>query len=538
MVFPWLTAILLLPLLAAFATPVIPDKDGKTLRWYALGIGLLDFALTLYAFAQHYNIQDPSFQLAEQYAWIPQLHLNWSVAVDGLSMPLLVLTGLVNVLAIAASWNVTRKPRLFYFLLLVLYSAQMGVFVAQDMLLFFLMWEIELVPVYLLISIWGGPNRAYAATKFILYTALASVFILVASLGLAFYGGHVTFDMTQLGLKHYPIALELFAYAGFLIAFGVKLPLFPLHTWLPDAHGEASAPVSMILAGVLLKMGGYALIRLNIEVLPNAHLYFAPALTILGVVNIVYGSLTAFAQENLKRRLAYSSIAHMGFVLIGIGCFNEIGLNGAILQMISHGLIAAMLFFLAGVTYDRTHTLSMDKMGGLAKTMPKTFALFTVAGMASLALPGMSGFIGELTVFVGVASSDMYSSTFKIVVILLSAIGLIATPIYLLSMLRQVFYGKETRITVDPWLDIQPREIAIATCLLLPIVGIGFYPKVATQTYDVKTVDVAAEVRNAASTFAQQQQRDRFFSGGLFAPQAMNIPSESLLSANDLGRGA
>jgi NAD(P)H-quinone oxidoreductase subunit 4 len=206
--------------------------------------------------------------------------------------------------------------------------------------------------------------------------------------------------------------------------------------------------------------------------------------------------------------------------------------------MISHGLIAAMLFFLAGVTYDRTHTLSMDKMGGLAKTMPKTFALFTVAGMASLALPGMSGFIGELTVFVGVASSDMYSSTFKIVVILLSAIGLIATPIYLLSMLRQVFYGKETQITVDPWLDIQPREIAIAACLLLPIVGIGFYPKVATQTYDVKTVDVAAEVRNAASTFAQQQQRDRFFSGGLFAPQAMNTTSESLLSVNDLGRGA
>ncbi|MGB7057439.1 MAG: NADH-quinone oxidoreductase subunit M, partial [Geitlerinemataceae cyanobacterium] len=286
MVFPWLTAIIVLPLLAALVLPIIPDKDGKTLRWYALGVGLVDFALALYAFWQHYDINNPGFQLVERYAWVPQIGLNWSVAVDGLSMPLLVLTGLVNTLAIAAAWNVTRKPRLFYFLMLLLYSAQMGVFVAQDMLLFFLMWEIELVPVYLLIAIWGGPKRGYAATKFILYTALASIFILVASLGMAFYGDNLTFDMAQLGMKNYPIFFELLAYAGLFIAFAVKLPVFPLHTWLPDAHGEASAPVSMILAGVLLKMGGYALIRLNLEVLPNAHVYFAPALTILGVVNI------------------------------------------------------------------------------------------------------------------------------------------------------------------------------------------------------------------------------------------------------------
>lgn len=539
MVFPWLTAIIVLPLLAALVLPIIPDKDGKTLRWYALGVGLVDFALALYAFWQHYDINNSGFQLVERYAWVPQIGLNWSVAVDGLSMPLIVLTGLVNTLAIAAAWNVTRKPRLFYFLMLLLYSAQMGVFVAQDMLLFFLMWEIELVPVYLLIAIWGGPKRGYAATKFILYTALASIFILLASLGMAFYGDTLTFDMAQLGMKHYPLFFELVAYAGLLIAFGVKLPIFPLHTWLPDAHGEASAPVSMILAGVLLKMGGYALIRLNLEVLPNAHIYFAPALTILGVVNIVYGALTAFAQDNLKRRLAYSSISHMGFVLIGIGSMTDVGLNGAILQMISHGLIAALLFFLAGVTYDRTHTLWMEKMGGLAQAMPKTFALFTAGALASLALPGMSGFIGELTVFIGIATSDVYGTTFKVVVILLSAVGLIATPIYLLSMLRRMFYGQQNlEIHIDPWMDIKPREIFITACLLLPIVGIGFYPKLATQTYDVKTVQVATEVKSAISVYAQQRNRDRLFSGGFFSPELMGIESKGLLSATDIGKGA
>ncbi|MDY6937956.1 MAG: NAD(P)H-quinone oxidoreductase subunit 4 [Cyanobacteriota bacterium] len=537
MAFPWLTAVILLPLIGAVFIPVLPDKNGKTLRWYALGVGLLDFILTLYTVWQHYDFQNPGFQLVERYAWVPQLGLNWSVAVDGLSVPLIVLTGLVNTLAICASWNVERKPRLFYFLMLVLYSAQMGVFVAQDMLLFFLMWEIELVPVYLLISIWGGPKRLYAATKFILYTALASIFILIASLGLAFYGDNVTFDMAELGTKHYPILFELFAYAGFLIAFGVKLPIFPLHTWLPDAHGEASAPVSMILAGILLKMGGYALIRLNLEVLPNAHIYFAPALVVLGIVNIVYGAFTAFAQDNMKRRLAYSSISHMGFVMVGIGSFTDVGLNGAILQMISHGLIAALLFFLAGVTYERTHTLWMEKMGGLATLMPKTFALFTAGSLASLALPGMSGFIGELTVFLGIATSDVYSLSFKVMAVLLSAVGSIVTPIYLLSMLRRVFYGQETAsISVDSWMDLKPRELLVASCLLLPIVGIGFYPKVATQTYDVKTVEVASEVRSAIPVFAQRRDRDRIFSGGFFAPELRN--SQGLLSVSDIGKGA
>ena len=294
---PWLTAIILLPLIAAFAIPLIPDKEGKTVRWYALGVGLLNFALTIYAVSNQYSFDNSGFQLEETYPWVPQLGLNWSVGMDGLSMPLIVLSGLITTLALLASWKVDKKPRLFYFLMLVLYSAQMGVFAAQDLLLFFFMWELELVPVYILISIWGGPKRLYAATKFILYTALASIFILVAALGMAFYGDTVTFDIAQLGMKEFPIGLQVLAYAGFLIAFGVKLPIFTLHTWLPDAHSQASAPVSMILAGVLLKMGGYGLIRFNIEMLPDAHIQFAPLLLILGVVNVVYGAFTAFGHS-------------------------------------------------------------------------------------------------------------------------------------------------------------------------------------------------------------------------------------------------
>ncbi|MGG6293026.1 NAD(P)H-quinone oxidoreductase subunit 4 [Leptolyngbya sp. AN02str] len=502
--FPWLTALILFPLVAALPIPLLPNKYGKTIRSYSLAVGLIEFASMLYAFWKHYDLQASGFQLAESYAWIPQIGLNWSVAVDGLSMPLVLLSGLVTTLAILASWKVTDKPRLFYFLMLVLYSAQVGVFVAQDLLLFFFMWELELVPVYLLIANWGGEKRLYAATKFILYTAAGSIFILVAALAMAFYGGSdVTFDLQALGAKSYSLPFELLMYAAFLLAFGVKLPIFPLHTWLPDAHSEAPAPVSMVLAGVLLKMAGYGLIRMNMEMLPDAHAYFAPILAILGVVNIIYASLTAFAQNNLKRRMAYSSVAHMGFVLIGLSSFTTIGVSGAMLQMISHGLIAAALFFLSGVTYERTHTLMMDKLGGMAKQMPTVFALFTAGSMASLALPGMSGFVGELTIFLGFTSSDAYSVPFKTVVVLLAAVGVILSPIYLLSMLRRVFYGiegtalKEFRLT-----DANPREAFIALCLLVPIIGIGIYPKLATQTYDVATVALTTQARTVLPAIA------------------------------------
>lgn len=551
--FPWLTTIILFPLIAALVIPLIPDKYSKFVRWYALGVGLTDFLLMIYVFWQNYNPSDSGFQMAEKYAWVPQLGLNWSLSVDGLSVPLVLLAGFVTTLSMLSAWQVDRKPKLFFFLILLLYSAQLGVFMAQDALLLFIAWELELVPVYLLISIWGGQNRRYAATKFLLYTAGASIFILIAALGMAFYGNNVTFDMVELGMKDYPLGVELLLYAGLLIAFGVKLAIFPMHTWLPDAHGEASAPVSMILAGVLLKMGGYGLIRFNLEMLPNAHVYFAPILAILGVVNIIYGGLNSFAQPNMKRRLAYSSVSHMGFVLLGIASFTDLGINGALLQMLSHGLIAALLFFLAGVTYDRTHTLILEEMGEIGKLMPKVFALFTAGVLASLALPGMSGFASELSIFIGLATSEVYSSPFRVVTVLLASVGLILTPVYLLSMLRQLFYntGVFPSCVIDAYKergmgeqeavcfgtncvlpanvifnDAKPRELAVAFAFLLPVIGIGFYPKLFTQVYDVKTVALNTQILESYGQIAQE--KGQIYAKAFWAPRI----AESDISPN------
>ncbi len=503
--FPWLTTIILFPIAASLFIPFLPEKNGIWERWYALIIGLIDFALIVFAFGTGYDFSNPGLQMVEKYSWVPDLDLNWSVAVDGLSMPLVLLTGFMTTLAILAAWPVTLKPKLFYFLMLAMYGGQIAVFAVQDMLLFFLVWELELIPVYLLLSIWGGKKRLYAATKFILYTAGGSLFILVAALAMAFYGDTVTFDMSAIAAKNYAVNFQLWLYAAFLIAYGVKLPIFPLHTWLPDAHGEATAPVHMLLAGILLKMGGYALVRMNAGMLPDAHAYFAPVLVILGVVNIVYAALTSFAQRNLKRKIAYSSISHMGFVLIGLGSFTDLGLSGAVLQMVSHGLIGASLFFLVGATYDRTHTLMLDEMGGVGQKMKKIFAMWTACSLASLALPGMSGFVAELMVFIGFATSDAYSSTFKVIVVFLAAVGVILTPIYLLSNLREIFYGPENKELVEheALQDAEPREVFIIACLLVPIIGFGFYPKMLTQIYDATTQQLTERLRDSVPTLTQ-----------------------------------
>jgi NAD(P)H-quinone oxidoreductase subunit 4 len=492
--FPWLSLITLLPGVVAPLLMLLPGDgtDPRLPRTIALGTLLADLLLMLFVFSQHYDGAQAGLQLVERVTWLPTLGLEWSLAADGLSAPLVVLSGLVTLLSVAASWNIQKKTRLYFALLLLQASAQAMVFLSQDFLLFFLAWELELVPVYLLIAIWGGQQRQYAATKFILYTATASLLILVSGLALAL-NGPFTLNLSELTSRSPGGVFGLLCYLGFLVGFGVKLPMFPLHTWLPDAHGEANAPVSMLLAGVLLKMGGYALLRFNVQMLPEAHLQLAPALVVLGIVNIVYGALNAFAQDNVKRRIACSSVSHMGFVLLGIGAIDSLGMSGAMLQMISHGLIAAAMFFVTGVFYERTKTLSIPNMGGLAKVLPITFAFFVASSLASLALPGMSGFVSEITVFLGVTSNDGFTVGFRVITVILAAIGVVLTPIYLLSLCRRVFFGPRIPALAVVG-DMKPRELLIGLTLLVPTLVIGFWPRIAIDLYEASTTALAQEL--------------------------------------------
>ena len=499
MPFPWLSTAILFPIGAALLIPFVPDKgDGKQVRWYALGVALTTFLVTVGAYLRGYDPADPGLQLVERVQWLPDLGLAWSVGADGISMPLILLTSFITSLACLAAWPVTFKPKLFYFLLLAMDGGQIAVFAVQDMLLFFLAWELELLPVYLLLAIWGGKKRQYAATKFILYTATASLLILISGLALALGGDGFTLNLHELSERSYGGTFGLLCYLGFLVGFGVKLPIFPLHTWLPDAHGEANAPVSMLLAGVLLKMGGYALLRFNVQMLPEAHLILAPALIVLGIVNIIYGALNAFAQDNVKRRIACSSVSHMGFVLLGIGAIDSLGMSGAMLQMISHGLIAASMFFVTGVFYERTKTLSIPNMGGLAKVLPITFAFFLASSLASLALPGMSGFISEITVFLGVTSNEGFTTGFRTITVVLAAIGLVLTPVYLLSMCRRVFFGPRIPALAVVG-DMKPRELVIGLMLLVPTLAIGFWPRLAIDLYGASTTAVAENLASHAT---------------------------------------
>ncbi len=487
--FPWLSVIVLLPIAGALVMPLLQEQEpspSQSPRNLAITILSADFALIIFALFNFFDRQYSGLQLIERVSWIQPIGLEWSLGVDGLSAPLLILSGLITLLSATASWNIKSKSKLYFALLLVQASAQALVFLSQDFLLFFLSWELELVPVYLLIAIWGGNRRLYAATKFILYTALASLLILISGLALAFSSPNFTLNLTELAQQSKNGAFGLLCYLGFLVGFGVKLPIFPLHTWLPDAHGEANAPVSMLLAGVLLKMGGYALLRFNVQMLPEAHLQIAPALIVLGIVNIIYGALNAFAQDNVKRRIACSSVSHMGFVLLGIGAVNALGISGAMLQMISHGLIAAAMFFITGSFYEKTKTLSIPNMGGLAKVLPITFAFFLTSSLASLALPGMSGFISEITVFLGITNQEVFTSFFRATVIFLAAIGLVLTPIYLLSMSRRVFFGPRIPALALTE-DMNIRELFIGLCLIIPTLVIGFWPRFAIDLYQAST---------------------------------------------------
>ncbi|KAM4118764.1 hypothetical protein ACJW30_03G006400, partial [Castanea mollissima] len=375
-----------LPIFGGSLIFFLPHKGNKVIRLYTLFICIIELLLTTYAFYYYFQLDDPLMQLTEDYKWIDFFDFYWRLGIDGLSIGPILLTGFITTLATLAAWPVTRDSRLFHFLMLAIINSRLST--------------------YICVGGGGGKKRLYSATKFILYTAGSSVFLLLGVLGIGLYASNEpTLNFETSANQSYPVALEIIFYIGFLIAFAVKSLIIPFHTWLPDTHGEAHYSTCMLLAGILLKMGAYGLVRINMEFLPRAHSIFAPWLMIVGTIQIIYAASASPGQRNLKKRIAYSSVSHMGFIIIGISSLSDMGLNGAFLQIISHGFIGAALFFLAGTSYDRIRLVYLDEMGGMVVPVPKIFTTFSILSMASLALPGISGFVAELIVFFGIITS-------------------------------------------------------------------------------------------------------------------------------------
>ncbi|BAZ15409.1 proton-translocating NADH-quinone oxidoreductase subunit M [Calothrix sp. NIES-4071] len=464
-----LTVLLLLPLIGAALIGFFPIQvTSKLSRQIALGFASIAFVWTI-VLAVLFNPSNVSHQFTEFLPWIDVLGLNYHLGVDGLSLPLLVLNALLTCIAIYSTDESINRPRFYYSLLLLLNIGVTGAFLSQDLLLFFLFYEIELIPLYLLIAIWGGQRRGYAATKFLIYTAISGVLILASFLGMVWLSDSHTFTLNDLNTTSLPLVTQIILLLGILIGFGIKMPLVPFHTWLPDAHVEASTPISVLLAGVLLKLGTYGLLRFGMDLLPDAWNYLAPFLATWAVVSVLYGSSCAIAQKDMKKMVAYSSVGHMGYVLLAAAAATPLSVLGAVLQMISHGLISALLFLLVGVVYKKAGSRDLDVVKGLfnpERGMPVIGSLMVVGVMASSGIPGMIGFISEFIVFRG-------SFAVFPVQTLLSMIGTGLSAVYFLILMNRAFFGRlSVQVMNLPRVYWSDRLPAFALALLIVIFGL------------------------------------------------------------------
>lgn len=466
-----LTFVLFLPLVGGLVLALLPERREQDARWVAVLFALSTLVLSLIALAG-FNRGSSSFQLIDRMTWVRAplggFNLQYLIGVDGISLPLVLLTTFLTLIAVLISFHIRLRPRLYFGLMLVLETGVLGVFTSLDLLLFFLFWEVELIPMYLLISVWGTGRKEYAAMKFLIYTIAGSALMLVGMLSLGFTAG--TFDVTRLGvmtgLKSGLVPLSLIFWLIFA-AFAVKLPVFPLHTWLPDAHTDAPTAVSVLLAGVLLKMGAYGMLRFCITILPRQAEDFAIVLAILAAVNIIYGACIVFRQRDLKRLIAYSSVSHMGYVLLGLSAMRQVGLTGASLQMVSHGLLTGLLFVMVGLIYERTHTRQIAEMSGLARRMPLIATVFLIAGFGSLGLPSLSGFVAELLVFLGAFGRFIPMTA-------LGIFGIVLSAGYLLWMLQRVLFGPalerwDELTDATHWWERVPMAALVAAILFIGI---------------------------------------------------------------------
>ncbi len=471
-----LSLVTFFPLVGVLVLLFINSEAKTAIRWTAIGTALITFAISLWAFffSGLYNPASGDLQLVAKYDWI--MVSGWSIryylAADGLSVLLILLTTFLTPIALLSTWAaVQERVKDFMIFFLLLEVGMLGVFVAQDLFLFYIFWEFTLVPMYFLIGIWGGPNRLYAAVKFFLYTMAGSILMLLAILWLGINVG--TFSVPDM-IGKVPAAAQMLLFMAFTAAFAIKVPMWPLHSWLPDAHVEAPTAGSVILAGVLLKMGTYGFLRFNLPLFPEAAVKAAPVIAVLAVIGILYGAAVSYSQKDVKKLVAYSSVSHLGFVMLGMFALNSQGIAGAILQMINHGLSTGALFLLVGMIYEQTHTREIKVYGGLWKITPIFGTLMLIVALSSMGLPGLNGFVGEFTILLGAFGSAAYGSYWYAI---LSAIGVILAAIYILYMFQKMFLGPAGEITHHHELkDLNWREIITLLPLLVFIFWIGIYP--------------------------------------------------------------
>jgi NADH-quinone oxidoreductase subunit M len=469
----YLSIILFTPLVGALVILLINKQNENAIRWVANIAAFLGFVVSVPLWFW-FNPQTADFQFMERAQWIPSVGAEYFLGVDGLSTLLILLTTMMGSIAVLSSWTaITERVKEYYIFLLVLQTGMLGAFMSLDFLLFFLFWEVMLVPMYFLIGIWGSSNRLYSAIKFFLYTLVGSVVMLLGILALYFYNhtltGVYTFDITQFHKLAVPYDLQWWVFLAFFLGFAIKVPMFPFHTWLPDAHTDAPTAGSVILAAVLLKMGTYGFLRFSLPILPDASRNFVPMMVLLSIIGIVYGALVALAQKDWKRLVAYSSVSHMAVVMLGMFALNPVGITGSIIQQLNHGISTGGLFLLVGVVYERRHTREISEYGGLSKVMPVYAAIFLVMTMSSIGLPTLNGFIGEFLILQGVFVVSKVWAAF-------AASGVVLGAAYMLYLYQRTMFGKVENPKNERLLDMGQREFATFAPLLILAVWMGIYP--------------------------------------------------------------
>ena len=497
--FPLLSAIVFIPAIGALLLLFVPGRAERAIRWIALLATLVSFGLSLVLLG--YNPSGAEFQYREDVPWIEAFGVSYSLGVDGISVVLVILTTLLSVVSVLYSWEpIGTRVKGYYITLLLLMVGMLGVFVSLDLFVFYVFWEISLFPMYFLIGIWGGPRRIYATVKFVIYTLVGSLLMLVAIVAIAIAhaagGNDFTFSYEALRGFPYTDTLQALAFLAFFLAFAIKVPMWPLHTWLPDAHVEAPTAGSIILAGVLLKLGGYGFLRFSVPILPDAAVTFAPIIIGLAIVAIIYGAMVAMVQPDMKKLVAYSSVSHMGFVMLGTFVFNQQGLSGAVFQMISHGITTGALFLLVGVIYEQTHDREIAHMGGLNARLPRYAAMFGLFTFASIGLPGLSGFVGEFLVIIGAFSFNAWVAAGAMVVVIVSAV-------YMLWMFQRAFFTVPSDWMHRWWpmlRDMNRGEMLALAPLVVLVVVLGVYPMPVLDMIAVPVDRIIEAVNGAGLT--------------------------------------